>query len=497
LTSIAAADLGPQWISTLPTGSTLQAGLFDMVTDAAGVTYVTGVTGPSFDTDAVTAAFAPDGGLIWSHVYESPAGSWDQPRGIGLAPDGSLWVVGATPGPMDFAQVLVLHYESATGALLGEFPYTSGFGISEHGESVAVDAAGGIYITGGTVGDGGDALTLKLDPTGDVQWVRTYDGPAFGPFSQDSAWEVLLDPAGNPVVMIHGVMASNHPNYVVIKYSAADGSTLWSASVGVSGGDFPNDMEIDAAGDVYVTGTGIDFIDKYFTVKLNGETGATLWTAYDSASPDNSGRALTLDGQGGVYITGAADPDGDLSNFNDNIFTVKRDAQTGEFIWSHLYGLNCIGCFDVGADVLVDSDGHVFVGGETSSPPYGSDAIVLILDSDSGIETDRLTYSGNPLQTAEIAELAFDSEENLYIAGEFYHVNNGSVEITVSQFPSMLDTPGVPGDLTGDGAVGPADLAIVLSTWGQCAKAEDCPADLNQDGLVGPADLALVLSSWG
>jgi hypothetical protein len=108
-----------------------------------------------------------------------------------------------------------------------------------------------------------------------------------------------------------------------------------------------------------------------------------------------------------------------------------------------------------------------------------------------------LTYSGSPLQTAEIAELAFDSEENLYIAGEFYHVNNGSVEITVSQFPSMLDAPGVPGDLTGDGAVGPADLAIVLSTWGQCAKGEDCPADLNQDGFVGPADLALVLSSWG
>jgi titin len=49
-------------------------------------------------------------------------------------------------------------------------------------------------------------------------------------------------------------------------------------------------------------------------------------------------------------------------------------------------------------------------------------------------------------------------------------------------------------DLTGDGVVGPADLAQLLSHWGACAG---CPADLNGDGAVGPADLAQLLSQWG
>jgi hypothetical protein len=57
--------------------------------------------------------------------------------------------------------------------------------------------------------------------------------------------------------------------------------------------------------------------------------------------------------------------------------------------------------------------------------------------------------------------------------------------------------PGIPADLNGDGEVGPADLAILLSAWGPCDDVEDCPADLNGDGAVGPADLAAVLGNWG
>jgi hypothetical protein len=50
-----------------------------------------------------------------------------------------------------------------------------------------------------------------------------------------------------------------------------------------------------------------------------------------------------------------------------------------------------------------------------------------------------------------------------------------------------------PGDLDGDGAVGPNDLATLLSLWGPCAG---CDADLDGDGDVGPSDLAELLSYW-
>jgi hypothetical protein len=61
----------------------------------------------------------------------------------------------------------------------------------------------------------------------------------------------------------------------------------------------------------------------------------------------------------------------------------------------------------------------------------------------------------------------------------------------------VLKPAAVLGDLNGDGEVGPADLAILLSAWGPCEDVEDCPADFNGDGEVGPADLAAVLGNWG
>lgn len=42
-----------------------------------------------------------------------------------------------------------------------------------------------------------------------------------------------------------------------------------------------------------------------------------------------------------------------------------------------------------------------------------------------------------------------------------------------------------------DGAVGAADLAILLGSWG-----EPGAADLDGDGLTGASDLALLLGLW-
>ena len=47
-------------------------------------------------------------------------------------------------------------------------------------------------------------------------------------------------------------------------------------------------------------------------------------------------------------------------------------------------------------------------------------------------------------------------------------------------------------DLTGDGQVNGADLANLLSKWGEGAT----PADLNADGVGNGADLAELLGRW-
>lgn len=58
-----------------------------------------------------------------------------------------------------------------------------------------------------------------------------------------------------------------------------------------------------------------------------------------------------------------------------------------------------------------------------------------------------------------------------------------------ANFPSPA--PACPGDLSGDGAVGLADLLMVLASWGTP------DADINGDGTTGLPDLLAVLAAWG
>ncbi len=446
LTALAAtvrAELSPEWVSRVPLGTALAAGPAGIHVDPDGVSYVTGTSGGgSGNTDITTASFAPDGALRWSQTYNSSGSNSDQARAITMGPGGILYVVGNTPGPQAFANVLILGYDAVTGALLKTIKYSSGPSKSESGASIVTDAAGNIYVGGTTSGDGLDVMTMKFNPAGVLQWKRTWDGPAFSPFSSDSVQKVLLDSAGNLLVLITGIMGSNQPDYVVVKYSGGDGTTLWEANWGVSGGDYPADMEIDAANDIYVTGIGIDLIDKYSTIKLNGTNGQLIWQFYDAFGNDHSATGLFLDGNGGVLITGASDPEGNQSNFNDQFFTVKRDATTGAQLWTHVYGQTCVGCYDVPSDVRVDSAGNTFVVGRTSSPPFSNDIILFVLDNATGLEIDRGLVFNTGTEVLTSGPLRFDAEFNLYDGGRIYDANSGAIDMSVTKWTSLVDGGG-------------------------------------------------------
>lgn len=432
------AELSPEWITRVPAGTSLTAGIAGIQVEADGVSYITGISGPSSNTDITTTSIAADGSIRWSQTWGSSGSGSDQARGIAIGPNGIIYVVGNTPGPDQFANVLILAYDADTGALLNAIRYRSGPGRSEFGSGIVTDAAGNLYVIGGTTGDGPDVMTLKFNSAGALQWRKVWDGSGFPPLDQDSPVKILLDPAGDVLSCITGYTGSGHPDYVVVKYSAANGGTLWEASWGVSGGDFPSDMEIDGVGDVYVTGIGIDFIDKYSTIKVRGTDGQLLWQFYDATGLDHSSSGLFLDGVGGVYITGSSDPDGDLSNFNDNFFTVKRDAATGAQLWTHEYGENCVGCYDVPSDVRVDSDGNVFVAGITSSPPYSNEIILFVLDSATGLETNRGLVFNTGAEIPHTGALRFDAAFNLFDGGYIYNANTGAVDMSVTKWASLV-----------------------------------------------------------
>ncbi|MGE0480861.1 MAG: hypothetical protein AB7Q17_10365 [Phycisphaerae bacterium] len=496
LASPALAALEPDWITSIPVGSSLSAGMQGMVVASDGVTYVTGTGGSSGNTDVVTAAIGADGAVLWTHTYNGPANWHDQARGIARGPDGVLYVCGNTPGPGNYANVLLLKYDAASGALIDTMQFSSGAFTSEYAGSLAADAQGNVYLGGGTVGDGGDALLMKVDSAGGIQWIKTWDGPASAPYSQDSVQGVALHPDGNPIFIIHGVMGSLHPDYIIAKYSAVDGAVIWETRWGRNGGDFPTEIELDATGDVFVTGTALDALgnNRYGTIRLRGDTGALLWEAYDGVAYHNSVDALALDGRGGVYITGRVDPDGDRSNSNDNFYSVKRDAESGAPLWTHSYGANCLYCFDAPGDIIADGAGNVMLVGTTSSPPHAGDMILFQLDAQSGGELNRGVVAGTPEEVVSGNRLRFDRLKNLFVGGRLYNANTGAVGMLALRYASLAG--GLTGDLNCDAVVNNFDIdpfVLALSDpTGYAAAFPNCNvnnADVNGDGLVNNFDI--------
>ncbi len=113
------------------------------------------------------------------------------------------------------------------------------------------------------------------------------------------------------------------------------------------------------------------------------------------------------------------------------------------------------------------------------------------------------TFSGNIADEGAGMFNDFDSmpqiETSEFCENDFEHIDGDWQDLGDNTFSDNCASGAdghFPGDLTGEGAVGGADLGILLSAWGECAAPDDCPADLNGDGTVGGADLGILLSNW-
>ena len=147
--------------------------------------------------------------------------------------------------------------------------------------------------------------------------------------------------------------------------------------------------------------------------------------------------------------------------------------------------------FDVTADYDVD---YVFeytnIGATKDvevNGPGNISADPLFVDPENGdyhLTADSpCVDAGDPEFVAEEGETDIDGQPR--VVGE-------RVDMGADEFLLTCD-----GDFDLDEAVGAADLALLLGSWGPCGDPDDCPAHLDGSGAVGPFDLALLLGNWG
>ncbi len=271
--------------------------------DGSGSVYTTGQLqgtadfDPGSTTKSLTSAGADDiyvakldslGNYSWAVSAGSTAE--DRGRDLALDPSGNVLVTGSLSGTADFDPgpltwyVPSLGWEdvfvwklSASGSLLD----VEAFGAepTENAGGIAVDGAGGIYITGNFYGsvdfdqyDGtcwlasagaGDAFLVKLDGNLDIVW-----GERFGGTQDEMGRKLVADALGNvfvagtfsgtadfdPGAATENLTSAGLTDAFVARFNTANGQYKWAGRLGGTGQEQATAIAAGTQGHVYVIG---------------------------------------------------------------------------------------------------------------------------------------------------------------------------------------------------------------------------------------------------
>jgi hypothetical protein len=375
-----------------------------------------------FNLLAMTAsATAQDGDLVWA---KRAGGTSRGDAGTFIALDGSgnSYVTGnfrgtATFGPGEANEtiltsagnddVFVAMYDPS-GALL--WAKSAGGNGLDRASSIALDAAGNIYVIGSfngttTFGPGSvlssvsntdDIFVAKYDSTGTLLWVSWSGGAGSdqgngialdgsgniyitGTFEGTSTFDLSLNGANQPAVISVG-----GPDIFVAKFDPS-GTALWAKRAGGTISDKAVGIAVDVLGNSFVAGyfesaatfgagepnqttlksAGLRdiFIAKY---DLNG---SLLWANRAGEAGADQAFGIAEDGLGNSYVTGLFNGSGTFGTLPnqtilisagfDDIFVAKY-SPSGALVWAKQAGGTAD---DIGLGIGVDALGNIFLTG--------------------------------------------------------------------------------------------------------------------------------------
>ena len=337
--------------------------LHAVTVDPSGNIIVAGMedfTAPGQGRNWIVRKYDAAGTTLWSDLYDSPGGgSNDEANGVAV--DGTGNIVAAGVGYTISTGWLIRKYDP-TGNLQWMRTYTSpGFLAGALG--IGVDLSGNAIVAGYDyrvdIGEGENWMVRKYDPAGGLLWSRTFNS---GGAQHDRATCVALDSSGD--IVIGGIIArySVNTNWLLRKMTPA-GDLVWSRSFapGSSGAPEMFGAAVDAGHNIIAVGqgSGIWLIAKY------DANGLLLWTRAPTTSPSSFGTALgvTVDPAGNIFVTGVEDSEVRLRKYDSN----------GNLLWSKDYRVYPNGSnYDAGEGIARDAAGALYVTGHaTTGSPGG------------------------------------------------------------------------------------------------------------------------------
>ena len=321
--------------------------------------------------------------------------------------------IGFQLGEYDSSRPLVID------PLLVYSSYLGGSGF-DYARSVAVDARGNAYLTGGSQSANfpttagafqtnkkgtQDVFVTKVNSSGTGVLYSTYIGGQTAVFGSDieAGYAIALDSAANAYV------------------TGYTGAT-----------DFPT----TAGAFQKVFGSTSGFGSDAFVVKLNPTGSALVYSTYLGGFSDDNGNGIAVDGSGFTYITGdsaSTDFPTTAGAFQSSkkggydAFVTKLNSAGSGLVYSTYLGSGTTGVdYDGGRGIAIDAAGNAYLAGVAMAndfptvnavqPSFGGsiDGFATKLNS-AGFPVYSTYIGGNDRDEARA--LAIDSAGNLYLTG--------------------------------------------------------------------------------
>ena len=390
--------------------------------------------------DAFISKLDTNGNFVWTKRI----GGTEDDFGMDIAVDGSenVYSTGNFSGTVDFDPGVGVYNGSSAGSYdlfiskldaNGNFVWARTIGgvSNDHGEGLAIDEIGNVYITGMfsdtvdfdpsagvsnlTSAAGEDIFVAKFGSNGDFVWAKSM--PGTGTLG-DSGNKLAVDGNGDvytigdftgtvdfdPGVGVYTLSTGSSTNVFISKLDM-NGNFVWAKSIGGGNADMGSDISIDEHGNVFSTGsfngtadfdpgastynlTSLGYWDNY-VLKLDNN-GSFMWARAIGGTLTDNSYGLALDTNGSVYTTGGFastvdfDPGPGTYNLTStgsaNIFISKLDTN-GNFVWAkHMPGTY----MEYGMSIVVDDIGNVYSIGD----------LLGTADFDPGAGTYNLSTSG-------------------------------------------------------------------------------------------------------
>jgi len=298
--------------------------------------------------------------------------------------------------------------------------------------AMAVSANGAVFVTGYSKGKGTgyDFLTLKYDTEGNEVWAQRLDGGASG---DDKPAAIKLDAAGNVYVTGSSQNSNSDADYLTVKYDPS-GKLLWRQRFNGSGNGFdsPAAMAVDAKGNVFVTGYSLSKGTGYDCVTIAYDTeGNKRWSSVYNG-PDNEddfGTAIGLDAAGDCFVTGYSNTKKDGASY----LTIKYDV-SGHGTWVRNFSIGTSQTARATA-MAVDSSGGVCVTGYAQGQHPSYDYVTIRYDA-NGKALWAKRFDGPGHGDDKPAAISADSAGNYYVSGEsFGGAGSGADFLTLKYSP--------------------------------------------------------------